>query len=68
VYLLIDLLEKINTKACFYLYNVVGQSKLHKGKVNYIKDAHNYGKNYFDHDFLKSFNTGPKIPKIWGKM
>jgi hypothetical protein len=37
-------------------------------KVNYIKDAHNYGKNYFDHDFLKSFNTGPKIPKIWGKM
>lgn len=37
-------------------------------KVTYIKDAHNYGKNYFDHDILKSFKTGPKIPKIWGKM
>ena len=31
VYLLIDLLGKINTKTCFYLYNVVGQSNLHKG-------------------------------------
>ena len=30
VYLLIDLLEKINTKPCFILYNDDGQSKLHK--------------------------------------
>ena len=65
VYLLksrIDLLEKINMKPCFILYNDDGQSKLGR----YIKDAHNNGKNYFDTGILKSFKIGPEIPKIWG--
>ena len=46
VYLLIDLLEKINTKPCFIC-------KMMTVKVNYIKDAHNNGKNYFDTDIPK---------------
>ena len=47
VYLLIDLLEKINTKPYFILYN--------NDKVNNIKDAHNNRKNYFDNDIPKKF-------------
>ena len=39
----IDLLDKINMKPCYiYMMTMV--------KVNYIKDAHNNGKNYFDTD------------------
>ena len=44
VYLLktrIDLLEKINTKPCFILYDNDSQRKLQK-------DAHNNEKKYFD--------------------
>ena len=37
-------------------------------KVNYIKDAHNNGKNNFDTDIPKSFKIGPKTPKIWENM
>ena len=55
VYLLIDIFEKI-----FCIMMTV--------KINYIKDAHNNGKNYFDTDIPKSFKIGPKTPKIWGEM
>ena len=42
VYLLIDIFEKI-----FCIMMTV--------KINYIKDAHNNGKNYFDTDIPKKF-------------
>ena len=36
-------------------------------KVNYIKDAHNNGKNYFDTDIPKKFENWIKINKDMGK-
>ena len=60
VYLLIDLLEKINTKPCFICIMMTA-------KVNYIKDAHNNGKNYFDTDIQKSFTNWTKNTKDMGK-
>ena len=35
-------------------------------KVNYIKDAHNNGKNYFDTDIPKKFENWIKIDKDMG--
>ena len=64
VYLLkstIDLLEKINTKPCFILYN-------EEVKADYILDAHNNGKKYFDTVNAKKFLNWTKIPKIWRNM
>ena len=44
----INLLNKINMKPYFiFMMTMV--------KVNYIKDAHNNGKNYFDIDIPKKF-------------
>ena len=37
-------------------------------KVNYILDAHNNGKKYFETVNAKKIKIGPKIPKIWGNM
>ena len=36
-------------------------------KVNYIKDAHNNGKNYFDTDIPKKFENWTKNTKYMGK-
>ncbi len=36
-------------------------------EVNYIKDAHNNGKNHFDIS-PKKFLNWTKTSKIWGKM
>ena len=36
-------------------------------KVNYIKDAHNNGKNYFDTDIPKKFLNWTKNTKDMGK-
>ena len=52
LYLLIDLLEKINTKPCFICIMIT----VTMGKIILIMISQ------------KSFKTGPKTLKKWGKM
>ena len=53
-------MEKINTKPWFICMMTTV-------KVNYIKDAHNNEKNYFDTDIPKKFENWTKNTKDMGK-